>query len=177
MRSNNKRDEILQAALRVVEDQGVNRLTIDAVAAESGFSKGGVLYHFASKKALLAGMTKYQVELYRSRIDAYRLDNRGAGTLAAALHSRDSMTPGDRQALMALLAGVAEDPGLLSPARELMTELYEKTVGENADADEATLLFLANEGLRFLDLLGLNPLTEKRTADIGKYLRQKAGAD
>ena len=45
------------------------------------------------------------------------------------------------------------------------------------DADEATLLFLANEGLRFLDLLGLNPLTEKRTADIGKYLRQKAGAD
>ena len=38
MRTNNKRNEILQAAFTVVAEQGANRLTIDAVAAESGVS-------------------------------------------------------------------------------------------------------------------------------------------
>jgi len=54
MRSNNKRTQVLEAALSVVEDHGANHLTMDAIAAKSGFSKGGVLYHFASKQLLLA---------------------------------------------------------------------------------------------------------------------------
>ncbi len=44
MRSNNKRDQILQAALQVEEKKGANHLTIEAVAAFADFSKGGVLY-------------------------------------------------------------------------------------------------------------------------------------
>ena len=63
MRSNNKQHEILQAAFAVVAEQGANRLTMDAVAAESCVSKGGVLYHFRSKKALLSGMLDYLVVL------------------------------------------------------------------------------------------------------------------
>ena len=40
---------MIQAAYRVVELRGATSLTIDAVAAESGLSKGGVLYHFPNK--------------------------------------------------------------------------------------------------------------------------------
>lgn len=41
-----KRDTILQAALSVVETDGVTAVTYESVAAASGLTKGGLLYHF-----------------------------------------------------------------------------------------------------------------------------------
>ena len=75
MRSNNKRNKILEAAFTVVAEQGAIRLTIDAVAAESGFSKGGVLYHFRSKNALLTGMLAHLVDAILNRIEDQKLTN------------------------------------------------------------------------------------------------------
>jgi AcrR family transcriptional regulator len=43
------RSQILDAAEAVVMCQGVRNLTLDAVAAHAGISKGGLLYHFRSK--------------------------------------------------------------------------------------------------------------------------------
>ena len=47
---------ILEAAGRVVLARSVAGLTLEAVAAETKLSKGGLLYHFATKEALLAAM-------------------------------------------------------------------------------------------------------------------------
>lgn len=47
---------ILTAAEEVVLRDGVAHLTLDAAAAQAGLSKGGVLYHFPSRDALVAGM-------------------------------------------------------------------------------------------------------------------------
>src|SRR5215469_14026355 len=50
------RDRLLDAAERVVAESGATHLTLDAVAKSAGVSKGGLLYHFPSKEALLEGM-------------------------------------------------------------------------------------------------------------------------
>ncbi len=50
------REEILTAAERVIAQLGVKRLTIEQVAKAAGMSRGGLLYHFASKEALIQGM-------------------------------------------------------------------------------------------------------------------------
>lgn len=47
------RNGLLDAAERVVSRDGAGQLTMDAVAAEAGVSKGGVLYAFPSKDALI----------------------------------------------------------------------------------------------------------------------------
>lgn len=47
------RGALLDAAERVVLRDGAGQLTMDAVAAEAGVSKGGVLYAFPSKDALI----------------------------------------------------------------------------------------------------------------------------
>src|SRR5260370_11915203 len=47
---------IIAAARRIVQRDGVAHLTIEAVAREAGFSKGGVLYHFPTKETLIEGM-------------------------------------------------------------------------------------------------------------------------
>jgi AcrR family transcriptional regulator len=50
------RDHIIESALSVVRNQGVASLTLDEAARVAGISKGGVLYHFKSKEALIHGM-------------------------------------------------------------------------------------------------------------------------
>jgi len=50
------RKRLLGAAAAVVRRDGAKALTLDAVAAQAGVSKGGLLYHFASKRELLDAM-------------------------------------------------------------------------------------------------------------------------
>ncbi|GAB13294.1 putative TetR family transcriptional regulator [Arthrobacter globiformis NBRC 12137] len=48
------RDAVLDAFERLLIDVGERAATLDAVAKSSGLSKGGLLYHFPSKEALIA---------------------------------------------------------------------------------------------------------------------------
>lgn len=57
-----KRDSILQAALHVVETDGVTAVTYESVAAASGLTKGGLLYHFPSKDALVLALHEHLAE-------------------------------------------------------------------------------------------------------------------
>ena len=50
------RERILAAAVQVALREGVSAMTLEAVAREAGVSKGGLLYHFASKDELIAAM-------------------------------------------------------------------------------------------------------------------------
>ena len=64
MASNAARDtrsQLLDAAEAVVTRDGVRNLTLDAVAAQSGISKGGLLYHFRSKEDLAAAMIQRSI--------------------------------------------------------------------------------------------------------------------
>ena len=58
MNSNSKRKAILLAASAVVKNNGVEKLTLEAVAKEAGVSKGGLLHHFPNKEALIMGMVE-----------------------------------------------------------------------------------------------------------------------
>lgn len=67
MRSS-KRDHILDSALRVVAEEGVAAITFEAVAAASGLTKGGLLYHFPTKEALLRGMHEHVAQLWEAEL-------------------------------------------------------------------------------------------------------------
>ncbi len=171
MRSNNKKDEILEAALRVVEENGANHLTIDAVAACANFSKGGVLYHFPSKKALLSGMLDYLLEANDERIKALGdSDN----LLSALLHKENQMSAAERRASLALLAAAAEDPELLKPAKDYMKRVVDEITQNSEQPMEALTLFLAHEGIRYLDILEINPMSAKQTRETIERLNQRA---
>jgi len=58
---------ILTAAERVVLRDGVTCLTLEAVACEANLSKGGVLYHFATKEALIQAMLERLIQLSSAR--------------------------------------------------------------------------------------------------------------
>lgn len=52
MRTSN-RTKILDAIVTIAQRDGVTAVTFDAVAAETGLTRGGLLYHFPSREALI----------------------------------------------------------------------------------------------------------------------------
>ena len=60
------RDNILDAAQRVASREGAGKLTLDKVACECGLSKGGLLYNYPNKEALLKSMLDRLLEQFLS---------------------------------------------------------------------------------------------------------------
>lgn len=52
------RERILDALAEILIDQGSSAVTLEAVADGAGVSKGGLLYHFPSKNALVNGLVE-----------------------------------------------------------------------------------------------------------------------
>src|SRR6516165_9995821 len=55
------RDRILAAAMAVARESGASRLSLEAIARRAGVSKGGLLYHFHKKDALMSALLKRQL--------------------------------------------------------------------------------------------------------------------
>jgi len=80
-------DQILTAAVAVIEAVGVHKLTIDMVAAQAGISKGGVLHHFPAKNALVVAAIGRDMEKLLEDIEETARSTR-TFTEALAIHAR-----------------------------------------------------------------------------------------
>ena len=60
---------LLKEALRILQFNGMQGLTLEAVAKQAGVSKGGLLHHFPSKQALIEGMVSHVFETIEAQID------------------------------------------------------------------------------------------------------------
>ncbi|MFD8712550.1 TetR/AcrR family transcriptional regulator, partial [Streptomyces anulatus] len=65
-----KRTQILEAATRVVQREGVKSVTFDSVAAEAGLTKGGLLYHFASRDDLVQAIHQHLADRWEADLVA-----------------------------------------------------------------------------------------------------------
>ena len=61
---------ILSAARVIAARAGAGKITIDAVAKEAGLSKGGVLYNYPTKKALLSGLLDAMLAEHRELLES-----------------------------------------------------------------------------------------------------------
>jgi AcrR family transcriptional regulator len=159
----NTRTRLLEAAERVVARDGVARLTLDAVAGEAGVSKGGLLYHFPNKDALISAMVLRWADGFERDIGE-RLEAEEAGAVGswARTYAGATFEPGEAQErepreLVALLAAIATDPALLEPLRRRCEAWQARAEDDGLDPALATLLRLAADGLWFADLFGLAP--------------------
>ncbi|MDO5082510.1 MAG: TetR family transcriptional regulator [Arachnia propionica] len=60
------RTQLLEAAIRVAEREGLPAVTLESVATEAGLTKGGLLYHFPTRRALLVGVYTHLAELWHA---------------------------------------------------------------------------------------------------------------
>ncbi|GGH08948.1 TetR family transcriptional regulator [Alsobacter metallidurans] len=165
----NSRDKILDAAAEIVGEIGAGKLTLDAVAQRAGLSKGGLLYNFPSKDALLSGMLERMIGESVAEKEALRGRMAGARNLEARLSIAVSlkMRAGAAQEVASgMLAALAENPGLLDPVRTLIAEEWRVIKATSEDPEAAMLAWLAVEALGSLDMHGVSPVTAADRARI-----------
>ncbi len=174
MRARNAHDEILDAARAVVARDGPGRLTIEAVAREIGMSKGGVLYNFPSKLALLEGLLRQMILAFEQGVMEFR--NAAAGrpnpTLRALADAFEHFDRFDPNLSMAIIAAAAEAPDLLEPLNQLLGGHVKQVLSETADPALALVVLTALDGLRFQHLLRLSAPDPAQRETTLERLRQ-----
>lgn len=61
---------LLESAMRIAAEEGIGGVTVQAVAAASGVTKGGLFHHFANKQALMEGMIGHVLAKLEAAITA-----------------------------------------------------------------------------------------------------------
>ncbi len=168
---------MLDAAQAVVLEQGAGRLTLDAVARKAGASKGGVMYHFPTKQALLSALGERMIARNQQRHAEFmrELPMTPSGLLTAHVQNSTSAADSDDRTNTALLAVLHGAPELADAARSYFKTLFGQLT-KGADFEHVALIYLASEGLWLLEMLNLLPLNKPQRALMSQRLLQMAAA-
>ena len=173
------REKILDAASELVGSIGAGRLTLEAVAERAGLSKGGLLYNFPNKDALLQGMIQRLVDEVSAEKEALRDHTPPGPNLEARLCTAAmlKMHKGKmKDVANGMLAASSENPSLLEPVRQVIQKTYDEMKINSEDLDACLLGWLAVEGLNSFELHDLSPFSgedrERIAASIGRLLEK-----
>lgn len=159
------REKILDAAAELVAEIGAGRLTLDAVAERAGLSKGGLLYNFPSKDALLQAMIQRMIDQVADAKESLRTQMEPGPNLEARLVATTllNMCCGGKMQEVAtgLMVASAENPRLLDPVRAVISATLEQVKANSDDLDAALLGWLAVEGLSNLEMHNLSPFSDQ----------------
>lgn len=106
------RRRILDAAQAVAQCTGPGNLSLDAVAAKAGVSKGGLLYHFPSKNRLMEALVEDYLARFDAAISAEERTGQPDSAIRAYVDQFRSERRGGTPPPSGLLAALAEDPDM-----------------------------------------------------------------
>ena len=146
------RESVLDAFASLLVDDGERAATMDATARGAGVSKGGLLYHFGSKEALVAGLIERLREL--SIEDIEQIKSAPDGAISAFMRtSIMTGTPLDRTIVAVSRLAQNGHQDASDALRELRV-LWEDAVRPEArDETALQLVMLVSDGLYFNNAL------------------------
>ena len=162
-RSERSRNAALEAAIAIIARDGPGRLTLDAIARESGLSKGGVMHQFRTKEAVLKALLERQMahfEEFSSRYMAKVSASSASPNLATQLATIREAATSPNSAALALVAAMVENPRLMALPREREMERMAAIRKEAADPDLAMIRWAGAMGLLLSSLFGMSPLSK-----------------
>ncbi len=169
-------DTMLDAAEAVVVRQGIANLTLDAVAAEAGISKGGLLHHFPTKDRLVEAMVTRCAENWRATyLEAYERAPEGPGRMARALLDHcltdaQSWTEELRRSSSAVFAALAQNPALIQPMRAVYDDLHRRIAEDGLPPGVGEAVVAATDGLWLDWVLGLVPVNQELVGRVRSAL-------
>jgi AcrR family transcriptional regulator len=171
------RARILDAAEQLVAHHGASNLTLDAVAQAAGVSKGGLLYHYPNKEALLVAMIDRHCDELDERIarELERLPpDQKSSQLKASILGVLKRQPGKDELGAALLAAAAANPALLDGARARYAEHVAQLTASGGCFARSAVIMLAVDGLMLGEVWRLTPFTEEQRELIVQELLRLA---
>lgn len=162
------RDRLLDAFEHLLVEGGSRAATLDAVAAQAGVSKGGLLYHFGSKDELIAGMLE---RLHaQAETDVTKMRAAPEGPVAFYLEtSVDSGSDFDRALIAASRISQENDPRAATAMATIRDAWFAVLDEHLGDTPLARTIQLIGDGLYFDDSTGL------RNPDALTHVREVLG--
>lgn len=160
------RERVLDAYESILLTDGERTATLDAVAKTAGVSKGGLLYHFASKDELTAGLVQRLADL----TDADIARMRSAAEGPVAYYVRTSVMEDDAldRALIALTRLAQSGSAAASDAlRDSRMRWADEIRPQVRDETALELVMLVGDGLYFNNSLTV-PHAERGT--VGDFV-------
>ncbi len=162
-KSAHTRVQILQAASSLIVKEGIEHLTLDAIAAAAHVSKGGLLYHYPSKDALVMGMIDFYVQQFEEQFSTFLTEEPDNDTpeawIRAYIRASLEPVPGEADVSAGIMAAVAINPALLDPLRERYRK-WQHQFDQASNPALALLVRLTLDGWWIANLLGLAPTSE-----------------
>lgn len=167
------KSKVRQAAAAVLHRDGAAQLTLDAVAREAGVSKGGLLYHYPSKDALLTDVLDRFLQEAEADIGRRESqDAAGTGRFARAYLGSTLDTPPEQPGASALLAAISLNPALLEGVRARYHAWQARAEHDGLPPGLGTLLRLAADGLWLAELFSLAPPTPEERASLNSTVER-----
>lgn len=186
------RDKLFEAAARVFEQDGIGGASIEAIAAEAGFTRGAFYSNFGSKDELIFAMLEDHVEQSIRRNMEILAQHKNLDDFIAALKTMDRsrQDPLGRSPLlhmeMILFVARAEKrrPELakrLRARRKLIADIVEATLKSNSKGETLNAPWMASVVLALEDGFRLHRLIDPETTPADSFwsaitdLRRRTG--
>lgn len=176
------RDRLLDAAASLVPRRGAGELTLDAVAERAGVSKGGLLYHFPSKDALIQAMIARMVDAFNSELHGQiAKEPMGPGRITRAIvkvgfdHPKE-MLQKDERLRRALLAAVSSKPSLLEPVRTNFKRWRNELENDGLPKGVSLLALAVMDGVCFWKMFQMHDPSAADIASLKAILNGLAAA-
>jgi AcrR family transcriptional regulator len=160
-------NSIIEAAEAVVAEVGAGHLTLDAVAAKAGVSKGGLMYHFPDKDSLLRAMVARLIERFNQMRDRAqkKLGNKPKAMLKS--HTMTTLSqPKKGHVAAAILAAAANEPSLLAPLRQYHERRFIQFEEAGLAFEDVAVVVLATSGLSMFEQLHMSPFNDRQRKRI-----------
>jgi AcrR family transcriptional regulator len=157
------RELVLRAAAAEVGDHGLGA-SMDAIAQRAGVSKGGLLYHFPSKDALIVALADDVLGRYRASIESHLDPRAGAGRLTravvlASLDAADDESERDRTLLLGRLLTI---PGVRDRVIEDNARWREELAADGLEPAAQAVVLAAADGVSTAALWAATPSRAER---------------
>lgn len=170
------RNDILDAALQVVDAEGGADLTYDSVAKQAGLTKAGLMYHFPSKEDMMIAVIEHVLTRWRSELEAELGVPLEETTLAERVRAfvtfagEGGVTRGE----FVIFFETLRRPALAGPCRQYLQQWF--GFGPSTDPTPLMLTWFAANGMWIAEATGIVEINAaQRTALVDAMLRMVGG--
>lgn len=163
------RDRLLAAFEHIVLAEGERAATLEAVAAAAGVSKGGLLYHFPHRRALVDATLRNLEDLAQRDLESMAAAPDGAARhfLTTSLFEDSRL---DRALIVASRLVQSGDENARAVLKRLEVAWYELILADVGDPVVATAVQQMGDGLYHNASIGLLPADSAQRHTILEFL-------
>ncbi|MBW4582078.1 MAG: TetR family transcriptional regulator [Tildeniella nuda ZEHNDER 1965/U140] len=170
------RDRLIQCAIDILVNQGNEALTLDAVAQAAEVSKGGLLYHFPNKEALITGVIQHLIDDFNAAIESELAKEKGdepGKWLRAYVRAtfNSSQLPLALGSSLFAAVSISLNQETVKQIDTQISKWQHNLYNCGLDPTQASIVYLAAEGLWATEMFEIAPSQTLRKQILKRLLR------